>query len=135
MVLPAGVTGYGILRQSTDHGDQEATVPLSGMAATTSTLIWDETNFITGVAIVNSSPVDGVVAVLVRDNQGGTIGVSPIPMAANTKLAVDLRNLPGLGGVLGKVGSADFTVSAGSVAVLGLRFSGAAFTSIPTMDR
>jgi hypothetical protein len=38
-------------------------------------------------------------------------------------------------GMAGKPGSADFTVPAGVVAVLGLRFGGAAFTSIPTTSR
>jgi hypothetical protein len=35
----------------------------------------------------------------------------------------------------GKRGSADFTVTTGTVAVLGLRFNGAAFTSIPATQK
>jgi hypothetical protein len=38
-------------------------------------------------------------------------------------------------GVEGKRGSAEFSVASGSVAVLGLRFQGQAFTSIPTADK
>jgi hypothetical protein len=37
--------------------------------------------------------------------------------------------------VVGKRGSAQFTVAIGNVAVLGLRFNNAAFTSIPTADQ
>ncbi|MGA3028620.1 MAG: hypothetical protein ABSF98_28070, partial [Bryobacteraceae bacterium] len=40
--------------------------------------------------------------------------------------------LPGLSGMVGQRGSAQFSVSEGSVAVLGLRFDGPALTSIPT---
>jgi len=46
-----------------------------------------------------------------------------------------LRDLPGLAGVSGSLGSVDFTTSIGTLAALGLRFNGAAFTSIPTSDR
>jgi hypothetical protein len=56
-------------------------------------------------------------------------------LAAKSKTAIALRDLPGLGAMAGKRGSADFTVAFGNVAVLGLRFGGAAFTSIPTADR
>ena len=46
-----------------------------------------------------------------------------------------LRDLPGLAGVSGSLGSVDFTTSIGTLAALGLRFNGVAFTSIPTSDR
>ncbi len=134
--LPAGVTGYGIFRQSTPgRADQEAVVPLSGGASTGSTLIWDDTNFTTAVAIVNPSSLNTTVTILVRDESGATIGNSALSLAAKSKTAVALRDLPGLGVMAGKRGSADFTVGFGYVAVLGLRFGGAAFTSIPTAER
>jgi hypothetical protein len=42
--LPAGITGYGVFRQSVPGtNDQEAVVPLSGTTATTSTLLFDDT--------------------------------------------------------------------------------------------
>lgn len=56
-------------------------------------------------------------------------------LTAKSKTAAELRTLPGLSGMPGRRGSADFTADTGSVAVLGLRFGGAAFTSIPTADR
>lgn len=134
--LPGGVVGYGIFRQSVPgRGDQEAVVPISGTSSKSSTLIWDDTNFVTAVAIVNLSSLDTTVTITVRDSQGSTIGTSTVAMAAKNKLAVALRDLPGLGGVAGKRGAADFTVSIGNVAVLGLRFGGSAFTSIPVADR
>jgi len=134
--LPGGVTGYGVFRQSVPgSGDQEAVVPLSGASSTTSTLIWDDTNFTTAVAIVNPSSLNTMVTIVVRDESGATIGTSALSLAAKSKTAAALRDLPGLGAMAGKRGSADFTVAFGNVAVLGLRFSGAAFTSIPTADR
>jgi hypothetical protein len=134
--LPVGVVGYGIFRQSVaSRGDQEAVVPLSGATATTSTLIWDDTNFVTGVAIVNRSSLPNTVAIVLRDSAGTTIGNATVNLPPNGKLAVALRDLPGVTRVAGARGMAEFTVPFGNVAVLGLRFSGSAFTSIPTADR
>ncbi len=134
--LPIGVTGYGVFRQSVPGvNDQEAVVPLSGTTATTSTLLFDDTNYITGVAVVNLASVSTTVSVTAYGNQGNIIGTSNIPMAANVKTAVVLRDLPGLAAVAGSLGSVDFTIPIGTLALLGLRFNGLAFTSIPTSDR
>jgi hypothetical protein len=134
--LPTGVTGYGVFRQSVPGvNDQEAVVPLSGTTATTSTLLFDDTKYVTGLAVVNLASVSTTISVLARDNQGNTIGTSSVPLAAHAKTAVVLRDLSGLAGVAGALGSVDFTASIGNLAVLGLRFNNAAFTSIPTSDR
>ena len=134
--LPYGVTGYGVFRQSSAGiPDQEAVVPFSGSLARTSTLIWDDTIAVTAVAMVNPSSVDATVAITVRDGTGQTIGTSSVALPSKTKSAVVLRTLPGLAGMAGNWGSADFSVTTGSVAVLGLRFNGQALTSIPTADR
>ncbi len=133
--LPLGVTGYGVFRQGAGSGIQEAVVPLSSSSATASTLIWDDTESVTAVAIVNPSSVSAVVSITVRDTNGSIIANSSVTLSANNKVATALRNLPNLGGMAGRRGSAEFTVSTGNVAVLGLRFAGTAFTSIPTADR
>jgi hypothetical protein len=134
--LPAGVVGYGVFRSSVaGRNDQEAVVPLSSAATTTSTLIWDDTSYVTAVAVVNPSSVPVTVSITVWDSSGNIIGTSSIPLAAKSKTAAALHDLPGLGAVVGKRGSAQFTVAAGNVAVLGLRFNNAAFTSIPTADK
>jgi hypothetical protein len=85
--------------------------------------------------MVNPSSVDATVAITVRDGTGQTIGTSSVALPSKTKSAVVLRTLPGLAGMAGNWGSADFSVTTGSVAVLGLRFNGQALTSIPTADR
>ena len=131
--LPAGVFGYGVFRQSVaGQADQEAVVPLSDTGANANTLTWDETTLVTAVAVVNPSSTAANVTVTLYDESGNTIGTSVIPLPPNGKTAAALRSLPGLDGMVGKRGSALFSVSAGSVAVLGLRFDGLAFTSIPT---
>jgi len=134
--LPGGVVGYGVFRQSIPGiADQEAVVPLSGVSATTSTLIWDDTTFATGVAVVNLSSASTSVSIVVRDSTGTNIGNASISLPAKGKKAFFLRDLPGLGAMTGKRGSANFTVAIGNIAVLGLRFNGSAITSIPTVDR
>ena len=131
--LPGGVSGYGVFRQSVPGvPDQEAVVPLASRTSTSSTLIWDDTIYTTGVAIANPSAVPVTVSINVWNSSGALIGTSSIALPANTKMEAALRNISGLSGVVGNRGSAQFTVSSGDVAVLGLRFNGAAFTSIPT---
>jgi hypothetical protein len=134
--LPGGVVGYGIFRESIPGiADQEAVVPMSGASATTSTLIWDDTAFSTGVAVVNLSSASTSVSIVVRDSTGTNIGNASISLPAKGKKALFLRDLPGLGTMTGKRGSANFTAAIGNIAVLGLRFNGSAITSIPTADR
>jgi hypothetical protein len=130
--LPAGVTGYGIFRQTVaGRPDQEAVVPLSSASSTTNTLAWDETVGTVSLAIANPSSVATNVTITVWDTSGNVIGTSqPIPLAANSKTVGGLDALSGLS-LAGKRGSAQFSVSTGNVAVLGLRFAGVAFTSIP----
>jgi hypothetical protein len=133
---PTGVTGYGILRQSVSgRADQEAVVPFSDTTVTTSTLIWDDTVFTTSVAIINPSAVNTTVTVTVHNDQGQTIGTASIPLSAGSHTATILRDVPGLSSMSGNRGYATFTVSSGNLAVLGLRFGNAAFTSIPTSDK
>ena len=133
LTLPGGVFGYGVFRQSVaGHSDQEAVVLLSFSGASSNTLTWDETNLVTAVAIVNPSSTAATVGVTLWDQNGNTIGTSSVALPPNSKTAAALRSLPGLSGMVGKRGSAQFMVSTGSVDVLGLRFDGLAFTSIPT---
>jgi hypothetical protein len=132
--LPAGVTGYGVFRQSVAGvNDQEAVVPLSGNTVTTSTLLFDDTKYVTAFAVVNLDSVANAITAVARDTLGNIIGTTSVPLAANAKTAAVLKNL--IGGIAGMVGSVDFTVTSGNLAVLGLRFNNLAFTSIPTSDK
>ena len=95
----------------------------------------DDTAFTTAVSIVNPNLQGTSIAVTVRDVSGQTIGTSSISLAAKNKASLFLKNLPGLRGIVGSRGSVDFGVTTGSVAVLGLRFNGVAFTSIPATEK
>ncbi len=119
--LPGGVVGYGVFRQSVPGTpDQEAVVQLSSVSATTATLIWDDTNYTTAVAIVNPSAVPTTVSITVRDSSGNILGTSSVALPAQGKTETVLRGLPGLGAMAGARGSAEFNVAFANVAVLGL---------------
>jgi len=134
--LPQGVDAYGVFRFSLAGApDQEAVVPLSSAFSTSANLLWDDTQSVTAVAIVNPSAVPTTVAITVRDVNGVVIGTASIPLAAANKTESVLRNIPGLSSVVGKRGSAAFTVTSGFIAVLGLRSDGLALTSIPTAQK
>src|ERR1017187_5279451 len=131
--LPSGVSGYGLFRQSVaGQQDQEAVVPFSDANATSNTLTWDDTNYTTSVAVVNPSSTAATVAVTLWDQNGNIIGTSSVALPPSSKTESTLRTLPGLSGMVGNLGSGQFTASAGNVAVLALRFDRLAFTSIPT---
>ena len=129
--LPVGVGGYGVFRQSGGGPDQEAVVPFASSSGTSATLTWDDKNLTTGVAVANPSSSPATIAITARDASGATIGTSSLTLQALNHTAAVLDAFPGLSGVAGQSGSAQFTASAGNLAVLGLRFNGSAFTSIP----
>jgi hypothetical protein len=134
--LPVGATGYGIFRQSViGRSDQEAVVGFKSGTATSNSLTWDDTNFTTSVAIVNPSTVATTVNITVWDSNGNLIGTSSQSLPAGNKVESALRGFPGLASIAGLRGSALFTVPAGYVSVLGLRFGGSAFTSVPTTQQ
>jgi Protein of unknown function (DUF1566) len=136
--LPVGVEAYGAFRQSVPgEPAQEAVVPLASAFSSSTTLIWDDTNSITtAVAIVNPSNVATTVAIRVVDANGALVGTASVVLPANQKMEGTLESVIGLpGGLAGKRGSVSFTVTSGAVAVLGLRFAGAALTSIPASQK
>jgi hypothetical protein len=69
------------------------------------------------------------IAITVWNTNGNMIGTSSVALAPYNKTEAVLHTLPGLVGMAGNRGSAQFSVSTGNVAVLGLRFLGEAFMS------
>jgi hypothetical protein len=133
--LPDGVTGYGVFRSSVPGQiDQEAVVMLAPSAGV-SMLIWDDTEYISSVAVVNLSSNDGTLNIVARDFHGTILGTAAVPLAANRKIAARLRDVPGLAAIAGNRGSAEFSMAGGNFAMLALRFNNGAFTSIPTFGR
>ncbi len=130
--MPPGVTGYGVFRQTAAGQSQEAVVPLAPANASSSTLVWDDTSYITAVAIVNGGSVSATISITLSDSNGHTVGTSSLTLPAHNKTEAVLHTLPGLSGMTGQRGRAVFAATSGNVAVLGLRANGSAFTSIPT---
>jgi hypothetical protein len=134
--LPAGVTGYGVFRQSSaGRADQEAVVGFKSATSTSNSLTWDDTNFTTSVAIVNPSSQAVTVTITVWDSSGNLVGTSTQSLPAGSKIENAMRGFLGLAGMANLRGSALFTVPSGNVSVLGLRFGASAFTSIPTTQQ
>jgi hypothetical protein len=137
VTLPAGVSGYGVFRQIVaGKPDQEALVGLKNANTTSSTLSWDDTSPLsTSIAIVNPSTVAATVTITVWDTNGNVIGTSSQGLQPGTKIANSMHAFLGLSGMTGQRGSAQFSVTSGNVAVLGLRFGNTAFTSIPVIEQ
>jgi hypothetical protein len=130
--LPPGVIGYGVFRQSVPGvPDQEAVSPLTLASTAGATLTFDETSYITGVAIANPTALSVTVTISAFNSGGTLIGTTQFGLAPFSHSAQPLRAMSGLGGVVGQRGSAVFSVANGNLAVLGLRFFGPAFTSMP----
>lgn len=132
LTLPAGVVGYSVLRQSVaNQADQEAVVPLNTVASQIADLTYDDTAFTTAVAVTNPGASSINVTATAYKSDGSQLGTASFTLAAHSKTSVALRNLSGLAAVSGTRGHVTFTTSSGSFALLGLRFGGAAFTTIP----
>lgn len=135
-VLPDGVTGYGVFRQTAEgRADQEAVVPLAVETATVAQLVYDDANFVTGLAVVNPSAVAAQINIVAYNASGSQTGSAALTLGARAKTAVTLRELSGMAGVAGSRGWLSITTTAGTVSVLGLRFGTAAFTSIPAVHK
>jgi hypothetical protein len=134
--LPPGVTGYTVFRQViAGRSDQEAVVPLTSETNQIADLIYDDTAFVTSVAFLNPSDQPATVTITVYSANGAQIGSTQVALAPQSKVATILNDLPGLSGIAGNRGWANFSVPNGAVSVLGLRFGGEAFTSIPVAHR
>ncbi|MFZ5898521.1 MAG: CARDB domain-containing protein [Bacillota bacterium] len=134
--LPEGVAGYGIFRQTSPGlNPQEGVVPLSSSSSSMSTIVFDETNFVTAVALCNPGGSPITVTAVARDEQGNTIGTALLPLAARQRVAFALRDRAELRSIAGRRGSVEFSSSGGTLSVLGLRFNALAFTSILPVEQ
>jgi hypothetical protein len=135
-ILPPGVVGYAVFRQSVaGRFDQEAVVPLTSESSQTADLVYDDVNFTTAVAFANPSEQVVTVGITGYALNGAQLGTSSVLLAPHSKQAIILKNQPGMSGIAGNRGWATFSVPNGAVSVIGLRFGGEAFTSIPAPQR
>lgn len=128
--MPAGVVGYGVFRQAVPgRPDQEAVVPFSTTSGTRASLIYDDSNLTTGLAIWYNGSSSATVTLTARDESGAQIGTGTVALSPGTKTAFALsEKIPAISL---KRGWLEVTTSTGNIAVLGLRFTFSAFTSIP----
>lgn len=127
---PAGVTGYGVFRQSVaGKGDQEAVVPFASSTGTKALLTFDESAYTTGIAIWYNGASNATVTLTAKDESGNALGAGTLMMTPGTKQSFAVTDK--IAAISGHRGSLVVSTSTGSVAVLGLRFGGSAFTSIP----
>ena len=128
------IGGFAIFRQRVPGiADQEAGVPVVNQFDNHFALIYDNTNYVTGIAIANASPTSSVVVpVNIRDVNGNIIDSQVISLGPDQHEAFVLSALSQA--TAGRQGVVEFLVSGLGVGALGLRFNGAAFTSFPILS-
>ena len=125
--LPAGVSGYLVVRQSQPGiADQEAVVGFKNSNSTATSFTFDDTNYTTGIALANTSAVSSTVTLTAYNASGAQVGKGTLQLDPGKKYANSLRLIPNMNGVVGQRGVVLVTVANGSVAILPLRFGGAA---------
>lgn len=133
---PEGVIGYGIFRQASQGvNPQEGVVPFSSSNSSGSFIVFDETDFVTAVAVLNPGAAPVTVTVVARDDTGAEIGRFTLPLNPRQRGAFLVRDRPEMTAMRGKRGVLEFSAAGGAVSVLGLRFNGLAFTSILPVER
>lgn len=135
-ILPPGVVGYAVFRQSVQgRADQEAVVLLSSESNQTADLVYDDSSLTTSVAFENPGNQQTTVTITIHEAGGSQTGTTQVVLPARSRQAAILRNLPGLAAAAGQRGWARFSVTNGALSILGLRAGTEAFTSIPDIHK
>jgi hypothetical protein len=134
--VPAGMVGYGVFRYSLSVPGQpvqlsEGLIPFASTSSTFSSLVFDDTAYVTSVAFANPSGVAATINIRALNAAGQVIGTATQTLGAGARTAIVLRTVPGLESVAGQRGAVEFSTTTGAVSVLGLRFNNLTFTSIP----
>ena len=131
LTTAGAVSGFAIFQRS----GQEAVVPIATGAASTITLVFDNTNGLAnGVALANSSGVPVAVPVTLYTDTGATLGTASINLPANGHTSFILKDqFPAAASIRGSVA---FGSGGGQIAAVGIRATSAgAYTSIPAMTQ
>lgn len=133
---PQDVIGYGIFRQALQGvNPQEGVVPFSSSTATGAAIVFDDTDFVTAIAVLNPGSSAVAVTVHALDANGAEIGTFTLNLNPRQREAFAVRDRPEMTMVQGQRGVLKFSSSGGPVSVLGLRFNQLAFTSILPAER
>jgi hypothetical protein len=140
-------SGWALLSQSTNDSvgimaifrqsnpgfqSQEAVVPAVSQFENHFLLLFDNTQFVTGIAIANPTLNHVVIPVNIRNEQGQIIDTRQISLDAYSHTSF---GLPGTWfSTVGIRGTVEFLTSGFGVGALGLRFNGSAFTSLNVLE-
>jgi len=124
---------FAIFRQFNPGGQpQEAVVPSVNQFASHFVLPFDNTFFITGIALANPTTSPVVIPVNIRDETGQIIDTRQFSLGPYGHTAFAL---PGTwSSTRGIRGAIEFLTSGFGVGALGLRFNGSAFTSLNVLE-
>lgn len=127
------VGAMAIFRQSVPgRQTQEAVVPVVNQFDSHFVLLFDNTQFITAIAIANPTVNRVVIPVSIRNELGQIIDSRTIALGAYCHTAFTLPDTwPSTAGSRGAI---EFLTSGFGVGALGLRFNGAAFTSFSVLE-
>jgi len=101
-MMPPGVSGYGVFRQSVaGRPDQEAVVPFATSNASSGTFVWDDATHVTSIAVANAGTAAATISITLWDNNGNVVGTSTLNLPPHQKTEATLRSLPGLSGMVG----------------------------------
>lgn len=128
------VGGFAVFRQSVfGRADQEAVVPIVSQFDSHFVLLFDNTGpFTTAIALANPTTNAVVIPVNIRNQAGQIIDQRTINLGAYNHTAFTLPDT--WSSTAGRRGAIEFQTSGFGVAALGLRFSGAAFTSFHVLE-
>jgi len=127
------VGGMAVFKQHVfGRPDQEAVVPIVSQFDSHFVLLFDNTAFITGIAISNPTLDFVEIPVTIRNQSGAVIDARTISLGAYGHTAFSLPDT--WGSTAGRRGAIEFQTSGFGVAALGLRFNGSAFTSFNVLE-
>lgn len=123
---------FAIFKQHVPGGqDQEATVSIVQesveMISSDAVMLFDNTAYVTGIALANPQDITLPIEVYIRNQDGGIIDHQTVSIPSHGHAAFSLPDRwPSTKGIAGAL---QFVSSGYTFGALGLRFNGAAFTS------
>jgi hypothetical protein len=124
---------FAIFRQTAPGRQaQEAVVPSVNQFESHFVLPFDNTLYITGIALANPTLNSVLIPVNVRNEQGQIIDTRQFSLGPYSHAAFALPDT--WSSTIGRRGTLEFLTSGFGVGALGLRFNGAAFTSLNVLE-
>ncbi len=127
------IGGFTTFRQRVSGmPDHETTVPLAGSSGHHFAVMYDNTRFVTGVAVANASPAAAVtVPVNIRDEQGNILESTALALAPGAHTAFTLPALAPA--TAGRQGTIEFMADGLAIAAISLRFNETGFAPFPIL--